>query len=907
VIDPLGVDAARPALGWIPDAPEAQTQTAFRVIVGSLDGLDRDHGDRWDSGPVPSEACEGVPYAGTPLTSRERCFWKVRLWDRTGRPGPWSDPAVFEMGLLRPEDWAAAWIGTDASVSSPLLRTEFGLESRPLHARAYVSGLGYYELRCNGAKVGDRVLEPAATTYDDDPKLRDSRNEPTKIRATRVLYATHDLTDQLHVGTNAIGLVLGHGWYSAERDVAPGPSGDRRNGPEGRDAFGDLPRGLLQLEIDQPDGSQVTIVSDRTWRAASGPIIYNDLCHGERYDARLEVTGWDRPGFDDSSWTDAIRMEGPSGVLRSQIMPPIRVVETRRAIRLTDRGDGIRIADFGQHISGWGQITVSGPPGSAITMRHAGALDERGDIDDQSNMPPEAEARQTDVYVLRGDAEETWEPRFALHGFRYAELQSGEDVDVRNVTARVVHSDLERCGQFESSNELLNGIHANACWTFRTSFQGFPQDAAERAERVGWLGDPGFVIEDVLYNFDAFPLFAKWLDDIGDAQLPDGDVPVVCPLHWRRGAPFGPAPFPYFNHPDWKATYPLICWHLYRFTGDLSILERHYDGIRALLDHTSARAAELMLDAGQGDHMEPQPDGRCTEKPVRTPRELTSTALFYAMARIVADAADLLGRPSDADRYGSLATSIAQAFNDRFLDGTSGRYGPGTQTAQAVPLWLGLVPTEDRPSVARALVEEVRRHDGHLSTGIIGTAALEHALPDVGAADTMLEIATQTTPPGWGHQIALGATTIWESWWNDPPGSLNMKMFGSVEAFFFEDVAGLAPTAPGWRAIRVRPALTDHIDWARARVQTARGAAAIEWRARAEGLDIELEIPPTSVADVWLPARWPHARVSLDGVAIWDGEVAVDHPLVSTPIHEDGSIRFEIGGGRHRFAIEERR
>ena len=555
-IDPLGVDVARPALSWIPDSDRGdETQTSYQILIsGTPDGPDHDRGDIWDSGRVSSDVCEGVPYDGRALMSRERCWWKVRLWDRDRHPGPWSEAAVFEMGLLHADDWRARWIGTRAGVSSPLLRTEFTVDAAPRRARAYVSGLGYCELRLNGAKVGDHVLDPAPTTYDHDPDL-----PFTHELHPRVLYVVYDIADRVRMGPNAVGLMLGHGWFSSEPGVGSPPAHHK--------PFGDRPRALVMLEIELETGERVLIDSDPGWRASSGPVTYNDYYHGERYDARLEQPGWDLPGFDETGWVAADELEPLAGALRVQPLPPIRVIETVEPVGMTHPRTGVTVADFGQNMPGWTKIAASGAPGTEVTLRHAARVDAHGELDDRSNMAREwgsYEARQTDTYVLNGDGVQTWEPRFTLHGFRHVEVAASGPISLERIEGRVVHSALESIGEFECSDGLLNQIHQNVRWTFRASLQGFPQDAADRSERVGWLGDPGFIVEDLLHNFDMYAFYAKWLDDLHDAQRTDGNLPTVAPLQWR--GPIGS----YRGCPDWKATYPLIVWHLYRFSGDRS-------------------------------------------------------------------------------------------------------------------------------------------------------------------------------------------------------------------------------------------------------------------------------------------------------------------------------------------------
>jgi alpha-L-rhamnosidase len=865
------------------------------LVATSPELLSDGSADLWDSGRISSDAVSGVGYDGRDLESRLRGWWSVQLWDRDGVAGEVSEPATFEVGLVNADDWRASWIGDAVTGTSPLLRRDFELPGAVRSARAYVTGLGYYELRLNGAKVGDRVLDPAQTSYDHAPDLRGSNGEEVRIRSPRVLYTVFDITDQLRRGANAVGLILGNGWYAPTTD----------NAMMSRE-YGDRARGLVQLEIELEDGSRVVVTSDETWQVAAGPTTSSSPVHGEEHDARLEQPGWDEAGFE-GGWAPAGILPAPDAVLTTAMIEPIRVIETLAPVETTELRDGVRIIDFGQHISGWARIRVTGPTGGRVTLRHAGELDESGELDYSANLYEGlAPARQTDVYTL-ADGPAEWEPRFTLHGFRFVEVATTPGVEVEAIEALVVHSDVAAIGSFECSNDLLNRIDSNVRWTYRESLQGYPQDAAERAERVGWLGDPGWVIEDYLYQFDTIAFWAKWLDDIRDAQLADGTVPVVAPVHMSGS---------FIDWPDWGATYPVIAWQLYAFSGDRTILERHYEGIKDTLDWYSRFAVDGIVTAGLGDHMEPQPDGTCNLSPYRTPVELTSTAWWYRIADIVASTAELLGE-TDAPTRRAFAESVRDSFNGAFLDPETARYATGSQTAMAIALWFGLVPAEHRDRVAANLLAQITGPDAtHVTTGTMGTAALEQVLADIGGADVMYDLATQTDYPSWGDQIRQGATTVWEAWgnnWTFPRGdgsimlltaSRSMKLVAAITKFLYKDVAGISPTAPGWARMRVRPALTRRLENARASVTTPRGEAAIAWRREPEGLVLEVTVPPTAVADVSIPTTGLTDPILREGDAtLWvRGRVSAQDGI-SALRKTENTLRLEVGGGTYRFTV----
>ena len=671
-VDPLGIDVRRPRLSWLtPAQPCGYLQSAYRIVVaGSSAALRAGAELIWDSGKIASERSVNVPYAGRALGSGERCWWRVRTWDPEDRAGAWSEAAWFEMGLLEADDWQGTWIAAQRGISAPLLRTEVTLGAAPARARLYLCGLGYYELRINGAKVGRQVLDPASTYYHNDLPLE---------LGARVLYASHDVTGHLRAGRNAVGVMLGNGWFAAEADVPPSPSH--------RQPYGERPRLLLQLEVELAEGEPVRLASGAGWKASTGPVRYNDYSHGESYDARRELPGWDTPGYDDTGWSAAQEVAAPSGELRAQPLAASEVVETRAAQRVLRPRSGVAVYDFGRNFSGWSRLRVQGERGTRVVLKHGARVYEDGSLDARSNLHDvgcTAIARQRDTYTLKGHGLEEWEPRFTLHGFRYVEVSGWPGTRPEHLEGRVVRNAVDRVGSFRCSNELLNRIHEAAVWTFASSLQGFPQDAADRSERVGWLGDP--IPEDYMYNFDTARFWTKWCDDLGDAQRPDGQLPVIAPLHWRRTHDS------YGMLPVWWSHYALIPWSVYWFYDDERVLAEHAAGIGKLVDYLSSRADRHIVEFGLGDHMEPQQDGSTSSSPRHTPPALTSTAYYHFDARVAARAATIVGRNEEARRYGALAAEIKAAFNRRFLDPESNQYATGSQTANAVPLALGLVP-----------------------------------------------------------------------------------------------------------------------------------------------------------------------------------------------------------------------
>jgi alpha-L-rhamnosidase len=821
-------------------------------------------------------------------------YWKVRIWDRHGRPTAYSAPAVFEMGLLKASDWHGSWVSAPKSVSAPLLRREFSIDAPIRSARAYVSGLGYYELYINGRKVGDRVLEPASTYYNND--------QPFKL-GSRVLYSTYDVTDAVKNGANALGVVLGHGWYSAEADASF------------RTPYGDRPRLMFQLDVELADGGRFRVVSDPSWKTSAGPITYNDLSHGETYDARLEQPGWDTPGFDDSAWANATLAEPLSGVLTAQTLPSSKVMQTLPVVKvLTPREPEDQffantiVYDFGQNFTGWVRMAVSGPRGATLTLRYGARIDPEDDtLDNRSNATPDAGARQTDSYILKGEGTELWEPRFTEHGFRYVEVRGDTEASsVQKIEGRFARSAVDSTGSFESSNALLNIIHHNIQWTFMNSLQGLPQDAAERAEREGWLGDPGFVAEDYLYNYDMVGFWEKWLQDIRDSQRNDGALPIMAPMHLRAGSAFY-EPYGKKVWPSWQSTYPLLVWYLYQYYGDRQVLEDHYLHVKKLVELTHAAALNgLIADEPLGDHMEPQDAGFTRLTSRHTPPALTANAYYYFDVFLLARIAEILGRSGDAKKYDGLSLRIKAAFNRKFFNSQTNQYATGSQTANALPLYVGLVPREDIPAVLNNLVDDVVvKHGNHVSTGIIGTNAVVQVLPQHGATNVMYQIATQTTYPSLGQQVMKGATTVCENYECSPWTSQNMKMFGSLDKFFYRNLAGIAPASPGYRRVLIRPQPVGDLKTVTASERTVRGTVSVDWTKGTTSFDLKVTIPAGMEANIAIPKLGlTGIKITEDGTIVWqaDAYVAGIRGLTGAQADTD-SIVLHTGSGSYHFIL----
>lgn len=886
LINPLGIDEPKPRLSWIlPRGGRNQSQSAYRIIVSSSATRSiAEEGDIWDSGKVMSDDMSNVPFNGAALSSRQSCLWRVCWWDQNDMRSPWSEIATFELGLLQPQDWAGAWISKkevrefrskgSTLLGEPLgdyvnayalyLRKEFSVKSPVVRARAYICGLGYYELRLNGSKVGDRVLDPAQTEY-------------RKI----ALYSTYDVTSLLATGEEcAIGVVLGNGRYIRSYGY-------------------DSPKLRLQLEVEYDDGSTDSFSTSPDWKVSYGPLQQNGLYFGEHYDARLEMPGWDVTGFDDSGWESAHAVAGVP--VAAQMLEPIRVVQALAPQKWSRLPSGETIYDFGQNFAGWVRLSVNGPAGTAVKSRHAELLNDDGSI----NISPNQNAESTDVYVLRGEGIETYEPKFTYHGFRYLEISGTPELPaIVSVTGCVVHTDVAVAGLFSCSHELINNIHRNILWGQRSNLMSIPTDCSQRDERQGWLGDAHLAAEESMFNFAMASFYTKFLRDISYAQREDGSLPDTVPAYLGRLYPADPA---------WSAAYVTITWMMYQFYGDRRVLERHFESMKKyvifLRDHSDDFIVKKL-----GKYGDWCPPGSIAPK--RTPVELTSTWYFFHDTLLLSRIAGVIGREEDQRELETLAIDIRAAFNRTFLkegEYAANRFAPvdrsPSQTSNALPLYLDMVPAESKPRVVERLLHGiVDEQDYHLDTGILGTRYLLDVLSDLGYTGIAFKVAAQRTYPGWGYMVEEGATTLWERWEKICGGGMNSHnhiMLGSVDAWFYRVLAGIAPLSPGWKHIRFKPPVVEGLDSAQADLNSIRGKVSIAWKRRADEFSMELVVPVGSTGTVYVPLQCEDRAIVLDWTVLWPEPPPGDVTNQAAGLvgREEDYVVFTVGSGEYVFKV----
>jgi hypothetical protein len=819
--DPVGIGEAAPRLSWVVEAAPPGWQAAGYEL--ELRGA--------GSVAVDGDASVLVKWPFEPLVSRQRAEVRVRVTGTDGVASARSDWAAVEAGLLEPGDWTAQLVGpADDAIRSPLLRGAFQVrDAEIVRARAYATAHGVYQLELNGQRVGDQELTPGWTAYE-----------------SRLRCQTYDVTRALRPGANAIGAWLGDGWWRGHL------------GWEGRQAlYGDRLGVLVHVEIEYADGQRQQVVSGPGWKSGTGPIVASDLYDGEQFDASADDASWSTPGFDDSGWTDVVVAALDASTLVAPDGPPVRVVETLPVTEFLTSPSGKTILDFGQNLVGRVRISVRGAAGETVTLRHAEVL-EHGELATE----PLRGARATDTYVLRGGAVESWAPRFTFHGFRYVEVTGWPgDLDPAAVVAEVLHSDLQRTGWFSASEPLVRRLHENIRWGMKGNFLDLPTDCPQRDERLGWTGDLQVFAPTATFLYDSAGFLVSWLRDLAAEQARYGGTPTVVPAsvtgyHGPMAA--------------WGDAATIVPWALYQAYGDLDVLARQLPSMAAWVDEVTAAARDDRIwDAGYqfGDWLDPlAPPNR--PEAAQTYPEIVATAYFARSARIVADAAALLGRDADATRYGQLAEEVRAAFHHEYVTG-AGRLLSDSTTAYALALQFDLLDgSEERRRAADRLAEIVRTNQYRISTGFVGTPLICDALSANGHLDVAYRLFLQTEGPSWLNTVRMGATTIWERWDSllpdgtvNPSGmtSFNHYALGAVGDWMHRVVAGLSTTAPGYRRLRIAPqpprrALTE----ASARLHTPYGEASCAWRLADGNLRLTATVPVGVTADVVLPSGATH-------------------------------------------------
>lgn len=871
-VNPPAINSLHPQLAWLLESGwRDQWQTAYQILVAdSMATLEANQGNLWNTGKVDSKQTFAIPYNGKQLGSRAACYWKVRVWDKDGHPSAWSAPARWQEGLLEPSDWRAQWIGAGAAsqhqTAAVVLRHEFHLQSSVKKAVVYVCGLGQFELHLNGRKVGDDVLVPGWTNY----------------RKTD-LYLAYDVTKLLQKGPNAIAVMLGNGMYNVQKTARY---------TKFVSSFG-APKMILQMEITFDGGVSRLLVSNASWRILPSPITFNSIYGGEDFDARLQNPGWDRPGFNESGLKKAEVMASPGGRLTAQENPPIRVMKVYKPVKATEPKPGVYVYDLGQNMSGWPQISVRGPRGSSVRIIPGELLDAQGLVTQRSSGSPE-----WFQYTLSGSGVETWHPRFSYYGFRYLQVQGATRNPGSNATKPIllsvvgdfVHSSAENAGNFSCSFELFNRIHHIIRAAIESNMQSILTDCPHR-EKLGWLEESYLMGPSLMFDFNVPELYAKIARDMTQAQLPNGLVPDTSPEY----PVFDGKTDDFRDSPEWGSACILASWQAYQRYGNAQVLRDNYETFKRYAAYLATTAHGNVVDHGLGDWYDlgPKPPGYAQ----LTPKAVTATCTYYRDLVTLSRISSVLGRKADASKYGAEALQVKEAFNKKYFHSETGNYAAGSQTANAMPLELGMAPPSARAGLLKNIIADVRSHGNEMTTGEVGHPYLLRVLADAGRSDVIFAMHSRTNAPGYGYILARGATTLTESWTATRRFSQNHFMLGHIEDWFYRNLAGInqAPDSVGYERIIIKPQPVGNIARCKADYKSMRGRIQSDWSIHDGLFHLNVVLPPNTTNEVYVPAKSAtsvsesgHPAEQADGVRF---------------LHlQDGYAVFQVGSGTYHFS-----
>jgi len=883
-ITPLGFDNPVPEFSWILKSSQRGTaQTAYELTVSDNESK-LESGNYWQSGKIEGNQTFGIPYAGKPLKSFTRYFWKVRVWDENGKASDWSIPSWFETSMMNASDWKAKWISDQIPLPekdedfyletpNPLLRKEIKLKKEVKSARLYIAGLGYSIAYINGQRVGDHMLDMPWTQFDK-----------------QVTYNTFDVTEMLTKGENAIGLMLGNGWYNPE----PFKLFQRWNLRD--ELTVGKPVVKAQLRITYSDGSTETIITDKSWKAGAGPILKNSVYLGELYDARLEQDGWNNRNFKDKSWQTAKVEAGPKGELIARYIPPVRATKILNPIKMTEPEPGVYLFDFGQNFAGVARLKVSGPAGTTVTMRSgedihadgslnfltviAGQLKAMWNADGGPGCPKDP--MMVNTYILKGEDDEVFTPEFTFSSFRYVEVSGfpGKP-DLNSIEGLRMNTDLRETGSFQCSNEMFNQIQEVTKWTFLSNVFSVQSDCPAR-EKFGYGGDIVATAEAFSYNFDMNNFYRKAMQDFVNDVRPNGGMTEIAPNMGINSQSMGGETGP----PGWQLAFPFGLKVLHDYYGDLSVVKKNYPFLKNQVEFMRSVAPDHIVEKCISDHESIDP----------RPIALSATAFYYHHVKILHEFAEILNKKEDIENYGKLASNIREAFVKTFLKTGTGVFDNGTQAAQLFALYYDLVPENEKASaIDHLLLEIYNKHKGHLSTGIFATKYMFDFFREENRNDVSYSIANQRTFPGWGDMLAHGATTLYESWqYPDTVYSQNHPMFGSISEWYYKSLLGINASSPGFRTFEIKPQPAGDLTWAKGYYDAVVGRISSEWSIEGTSFNLKVSVPANARARIYVPA------ISGKNV-LENGQPANEAPGLNFIGLQEGYAVFEAVSGEYLF------
>jgi len=876
-LNPISIDALTPRFSWQLAAGDKRgvMQTAYEIRVFKI----TPKGGKaaiWTTGRVHSDQSVYVPYKGAALTSGTRYIWQVRVWDNSGKASDWSEPAWWQMGLLKPADWEAKWITpgfTEDSVNrpSPLFRKTFHLTKKIRSAVAYVTAHGLYEAKINGHRVSDAYLTPGWTSYNK-----------------RLQYQAYDVTSLLKEGTNAAGAELGNGWYRGYVGYNPKP------GLYGKDIAL-----LFQLVVTYNDGTTATIVSDDSWKSSTGPVRFAEIYYGATIDNRMDQKGWSTASFDDKRWSGVKTRDFPKDILVATYNEPVKKHEIFKPVKIFRTPKGEKVIDFGQNLVGWVQMKVSGHAGDKITISHAEVVDKAGNFYTDNLRT----ARSQDVYILKGDGVETFEPQFTWQGFRYIRIEGypGE-LKPENFTAVALYSDMRPTGTFSCSNKLINQLQHNIQWGQKGNFLDVPTDCPQRDERLGWTGDAQVFSRTASYNMDVHNFFAKWLKDVAADQYPSGSVPFVIPNVIGKGTT-GPG-----GSTGWADVATIIPWNMYLAYGDKRVLEDQYASMKGWVNYMQAQSKNDLWNTGFhfGDWLFYSLNDDTDGSSAITNKYLIAQCFYGYSTQLLINAANVLGKKDDVDYYTKLLAKIKEAYLKEYVT-PNGLISSDTQTAYVLALQFDMLPESLRQQAAARLVSNIRRYGNHLTTGFLGTPYLCHVLSRFGYPNVAYRLLLQDTYPSWLYPVKMGATTIWERWDGIKPdstfetptmNSYNHYAYGAIGDWMYRVITGIdtKTEAPGYKQIVIKPTIGGGLLNANADYETNYGKISSHWKLENNNLLMDVDIPANTMATIYIPVK------GNNNVVLENGKPISGAPDIKPAAPETGYVVVNVGSGSYHFS-----
>lgn len=875
--NPIGLDAKQPSFSWqLSGNQRGLVQTAYEIRVGHHQAT-LAHGKDliWKSGRVISDQSVHVPYNGTPLSSATKYYWQVKVWDASGKASAWSDIAFWQMGLLNPSDWKAKWIRQTTPESpghqpSPIFRKQFSTAKQIASATAFITAHGLYEAFINGHRVGDDYLTPGWTSYNK-----------------RLQYQVYDVKSLLQENQNSIGVMLGNGWYRGRL------AWEAKN----ENLFGNELGLLFQLHIQYTDGSSATVLSDESWKNATGALQFSSLYDGEINDARLEKTGWNKPGYDDKNWEPVKSFDFDNSKLIATSNEPVKKHEILKPVKIFKTPAGEQVVDFGQNMVGYVQLKIAGTAGDKITIHHAEVLDKAGNF----YITNLRTAKQKAVYILKGGPEETFDAHFTFYGFRYVKIEGFKGtLKPDQISAVALYSAMKTTGSFDCSNPLINQLQRNILWGQKGNFVDVPTDCPQRDERLGWTGDAQVFANTAAFNMRVDNFFSKWLKDLAADQLPDGSVPYVIPNV------LGPKSQ---GSTGWADAATIIPWSMYAIYGNKKILQEQYTSMKAWVDYMTNNSKNGLWNTGFhiGDWLFYRPSDDPDGMSAVTDKYLIAQCFYAHSTQLLINSASVLGKTEDIEKYQELLKTIKAAFLKEYLT-PNGRLISGTQTAYTLALNFDMLPEDQRAEAAKRLVMNIKTYNNHLTTGFLGTPYLCDVLTRFGYLDVAYTLLTQESYPSWLYPVKMGATTIWERWdgikedgnfQNPDMNSFNHYAYGAIGDWMYRTIAGIniSEGSVGYKSIFIKPRLGGGISHASAALDTYYGKLSSSWKLTDGKFSMEVTIPANTTATIYIPAANAQA-VTASGKAL---STVKDVSITDT--NDNAYVALKVGSGSYQFSV----